>query len=126
MTDDLRLLGADDAEAAWALGSLTFGYHAQAMPETPAEPPPGRRTWGIFGADGRLLAKAVDLAQGHWFGGRSVPASGIAGVAVAADQRGRGLSRRVITRLLADVRERGAVISTLFDTTPVPYRRLGW
>ena len=126
MTHDLRLLTADDAEAAWALGSLTFGYHAQPMPAAPGEPPPGRRTWGVFGTDGRLLAKAVDLEQGHWFGGRSVPASGIAGVAVAADQRGRGHGRQVVTRLLADVRERGAVISTLFDTTPVPYRRLGW
>jgi predicted acetyltransferase len=124
--DDVRLLSSDeDAAAAWALGSLAFGYHGQEMPAAPASPPPGRWTWGIFD-DGRLVAKAVDLEQGHWFGGRSVPASGIAGVAVAADQRGRGLSRRVLTRLLTAARDRGAAISTLFDTTPVPYRRLGW
>lgn len=125
MTDDVRLLGADDASAAWALGSLSFGYHGQDMPPVPAEPPPGRWTWGIFDGD-RLVAKAVDLEQGHWFGGRSVPASGVAGVATVADQRGRGLGRTVLTRLLASARERGAAISTLFHTTAVPYRRLGW
>ena len=31
-----------------------------------------------------LVAKAVDRRQGHWFGGRLVPASGVAGVAVTA------------------------------------------
>jgi predicted acetyltransferase len=125
VTDDPRPLTGADHAAAWALGALSFGYHGQPVPDAPGEPPPGRRGWGIFAGD-RLVAKAVDLEQGHWFGGRSVPASGIAGVAVAADQRGRGLIRRLLTRLLAEARDRGAVISTLFDTTPIPYRRLGW
>lgn len=87
---------------------------------------PGRHSWGVFDESGRLVAKAVDREQGHWFGGRVVPASGVAGVAVAAEVRGTGLARTVLTRLLAGARDRGAVISTLFDTIPFPYRRLGW
>lgn len=86
----------------------------------------GMRTWGAFDDSGRLVAKAVDREQGQWFGGRIVPTSGIAGVAVAAEVRGQGLARTVLTRVLADARDRGAVISTLFDTTPFPYRALGW
>lgn len=125
MPHTVRALTDDDREAAWQLGSLTFGYHDQPMPVDWA-PTEGRQTWGVFDDDARLLAKAVDRVQGHWFGGRSVPASGVAGVAVAADQRGRGLGRAVLTRLLEGAHERGAAVSTLFDSTPGPYRRLGW
>ncbi|NUO58221.1 MAG: GNAT family N-acetyltransferase [Hamadaea sp.] len=122
---DLRELTETDAEAAWRLGSLAFGYHDRPMP-TEFGDQPGRITWGAFDRSGRLLAKAVDRDQGQWFGGRVVPTSGVAGVAVAAEARRTGLSRAVLTRLLAGARDRGAAISTLYPTTPFPYRRVGW
>jgi predicted acetyltransferase len=122
----VREITAEDAPAAWRLGSLTFGYYDRPMPEGWDRGRPGQRQWGAFDTSGRLIGKAVDREQGHWFGGRVVPASGVAGVAVEAEMRGKGIARAVLTRLLAGARDRGAVISTLFDTTPVPYRRLGW
>lgn len=126
MTYLVRPLGPEDQRLAWALGSLAFGYHEQPMPEGWSSDTPGRRTLGVFDPAGRMVAKAVDREQGQWFGGRTVPTSGVAGVATAAELRGRGLGRLVLTRLLQGARERGAVISTLFDTTPAPYRALGW
>ena len=126
MTFDIRRLGDDDTADAWALGSIAFGYHNEPMPTNWSGDRPGRRSWGVFNERGRLLAKALDREQAHWFGGNLVAASGVAGVAVAADVRGSGLGRMLLTRLLAEARERGAAISTLFHTTPVPYRRLGW
>jgi predicted acetyltransferase len=122
---DVRPIGPDDREAAWRLGSLAFGYHAEPMPEA-YDAQPGRTAWGAYDGDGRLVGKAVDREQGHWFGGRVVPTAGVAGVAVAPELRGRGVARQLLTRLLAGARERGAVISTLFPTTAVPYRRAGW
>ncbi|MEU4164829.1 GNAT family N-acetyltransferase [Actinoplanes sp. NPDC026670] len=126
MTYEVRPLGPGEQQLAWDLGSLTFGYHERPMPEGWLSDSPGRRTLGVFDPAGRLVAKAVDREQGQWFGGRIVPTSGVAGVATAAELRGRGLGRLVLTRLLQDARGRGAVISTLFDTTPGPYRALGW
>jgi predicted acetyltransferase len=123
---DVRELRHEDAEAAWRLGALAFGYHDQAMPEGWRPDSAGRRSWGVFDESGRLVAKAVDREQGQWFGGRTVPASGVAGVAVIPELRARGLGRLVLTRLLAEARARGAAISTLFPSTPFPYRRLGW
>src|SRR4051812_47543921 len=121
--DELRALKIDDASASWELSRLAFG----ADREPPAgwhDERPGRVALGIF-RDGRLVAKATDREQGHWFGGRLVPACGIAGVVVAPELRGTGLARRVLTELFAVARARGAVIATLFRTSPAPYRRLG-
>ncbi len=108
------------------MGSLAFGYHDSEMPQGWTSDTPGRKSLGMFDEGGRLVAKAVDRAQGQWFGGRVVPTSGIAGVAVQPEVRGRGLVRQVLTQVLRHARDRGAVISTLFPTTPFPYRRLGW
>ncbi|MEV6633707.1 GNAT family N-acetyltransferase [Actinoplanes sp. NPDC051470] len=126
MTYHVRPLGPADRQLAWHLGSLAFGYAEQPVPEGWTPDSPGRRVLGVFDPAGRLVAKADDREQGQWFGGRIVPVSGIAGVSTAPELRGRGLARLVLTRLLEGARERGAVISTLFDTTPAPYRALGW
>jgi len=123
---ELRALQAQDMTAAWELGSTTFGYRDREMPESWTSDSPGRNTLGAFDESGRLVAKAVDREQEHWFGGRLVPTSGVAGVAVVPEQRRGGLGRLVLTRLLAQARERGAAISTLYPTTPFPYRALGW
>lgn len=125
MGHDVRRLTDEDRRATWELGRLAFGGPREA-PTSWGAHDPNRQTWGAFDGDGRLVAKAVDRRQGHWFGGRLVPASGIAGVAVVPDLRGQGVVGQVLTPLLGAARDRGAVISTLFDTTPVPYRRLGW
>jgi predicted acetyltransferase len=125
MSYDVRLAGPEERDATWRLASLAFGYHKDPMPET-WDMAAGRTSWGAYDDGGRLVGRAVDREQAQWFGGRVVPTSGVAGVAVAPELRGRGVARVVLTRLLAGARERGAVISTLFPTTAVPYRRLGW
>jgi predicted acetyltransferase len=122
----VRTLTDADQAAAWALGAIAFGYHDRTMPEGWTSDRAGRRTWGVFDADQRLLAKAVDREQSHWFGGSLVPASGVAGVAVMPELRGQGLAGLALRQLLADARERGAAVSTLFNTTPYPYRRAGF
>jgi len=122
----LRRLTLDDGPEAFKLGSLAFGYHAQPMPESYSPAKPGWISHGAFDSEGRLVGKAVDREQGHWFGGRVVPTAGVAGVAVVPDKRRKGLARLILSRLLHEARDRGAAISTLFPTTPFPYRRLGW
>lgn len=125
MVQDIRMLEAADLASAWELSRLAFGGERQ-PPPAPLHGRPGERSWGAFDGAGRLVAQAEDRQQGHWFGGRLVPASGVAGVAVAPHVRGTGLGRRLLTALLGAARDRGAVISTLFPTTSGPYRRLGY
>jgi predicted acetyltransferase len=124
MPYQLRELTEADGEAAYRLGAIAFGYIDRPIPtEFPAQP--GRTSWGLF--DGAtLVARAIDRHQSHYYGGQAVAASGVAGVAVRPESRGTGVGRQILTHLLAAARDRGAVISTLFDSTPFPYRRLGW
>lgn len=124
MPYQLRELTEADGEAAYRLGAIAFGYIDR---PTPAEFPlyPGRVTWGLFDGDA-LIAKAVDRIQGHYYGGRLVPASGVAGVAVRPESRSSGVGQQILTHLLGQARARGALISTLFNSTPFPYRKLGW
>jgi predicted acetyltransferase len=102
---------AEDRRASWA-----------------AESEPAIREQRLLGAfDGsRLLAMARfhDLLQ-CWHG-RTVPMAGVAGVAVAPEERGRGVGRRLVTALLETVAARGYSLSVLFPSTFPLYRSLGW
>jgi predicted acetyltransferase len=120
----VRPLTAEDRAASAELSHLAFGV-GRPDPDRPPAPSPATR-WGVFDVDGRLLAKATDRPQDHWFGGLRVPAAGVAGVAVAPEARRRGLARLVMEHLLDAARQRGAVIATLFRTAPALYRRLAF
>lgn len=100
----LRRLTEADLPAAWEMTRLAFGLDRE-PPATHLKERPGRRQWGIVD-NGRLIAKAIDREQEHWFGGRLVPACGVAGVAVAPESRRTGTARRLLTAMLADARAR--------------------
>lgn len=124
---DVRRLGETDLDAAWRLSGLAFG--SPRREPDPAHAPsladPVER-WGGFDETGRLVAKVTDLHHEQWWGGRIVPASGIAGVAVESEHRGRGATRSVLTEALHGARERGAAVAALFCTSSAVYRSLGF
>lgn len=63
---------------------------------------------------------------GQWIGGRCVPMAGIDGVGIDPAARGRGHSTALMAAVLREARERGLSISTLWPSTDVPYRRVGY
>lgn len=124
MSVELRPLDEADLDAAFRLGRLAFGAPADA-----------RQRWGEQVAQsaayglvetGHLLAVGQIHAFGQYYGGRVVPMGGLAGVAVAPEQRRRGLSRVLLSGLLPALREAGHVVSALYPTVPEVYRRCGW
>lgn len=58
--------------------------------------------------------------------GRAVPMGGVGAVAVADHRRGEGIASRLLAAGLAHMADAGMAISTLYPSTPVPYRRWGW
>jgi predicted acetyltransferase len=76
--------------------------------------------------DGRLLATTRGIPMQQWFGGRPVPASGVASVATTPEVRGTGIGDALMRALLERSRESGAFVTSLFPATVPFYRRLGY
>jgi predicted acetyltransferase len=125
VTPTTRRLTADDAETARRLGWEAFGFPGTPSTEPARVDQPGMTWFGAFEGD-TLVARMVDRAYDSCFGGALVPTSGIAGVTVVVESRGRGALTPLVAATLAHARERGAAISTLFPTAPGIYRRFGY
>lgn len=121
----IRPLERSDAAEVTRLSTEAFGEYEQ--PDPPVNPldRPGRHLWCAADGD-RLSALVADREFSSWIGGAEVPTSGIASVAVEPEARGRGLLTPLFDRVLAGARERGALVSSLFPTSPGIYRRFGY
>lgn len=75
---------------------------------------------------GRLVAAARIVPFRQWWHGRAVPMSGVAGVVVAPEARGRGVGKALMSAVLERIGERGDPLSALYPSTVPLYRSLGW
>jgi predicted acetyltransferase len=124
-TVSIRPLG-DEAEAT-ALGAIegwAFGF-----------PPPESLSWfknagpenvrvALRGT--RVVGGLLLVPMGQWFGGTSVPLVGIAGVAVAPEERGRGVALALMQNALREVHARNGITSGLYPATRSLYRAVGY
>lgn len=127
MTFDVRQVSFHSAIAFQRLGGEAFGV-ARTSPPAPqpaAWPRPGATPWGAWDGD-ELVATATVRSFTSWFHGAEVPTAGLAGVTVAAERRGEGVLRPLLTTALEDARARSAVISTLYPSSAGIYRSLGY
>lgn len=76
--------------------------------------------------DGAVAATVMMVPMGQWFGGRRVEMTGIAGVGVAPERRGRGAATRLMQEALREARAQGAPLSALYPATQPLYRRVGF
>lgn len=74
----------------------------------------------------RALGCLIVIPMGHWFGGRSVPTTGIAGVAVSVEARGRGVARALMEATLREAAKNKVALSSLYPATQTLYRRVGY
>jgi len=126
MTTELRALTPDDDQALSRLMSEAFsGGSRPAAPEPEEDKDRVSTTLGVFD-DTRLVAAAT-IHDLHLIWGRAdLPMGGIAGVACAAEQRGRGHVGRLLTESLRAMRETGQFTSGLYPFAYAFYRRHGW
>lgn len=127
MSITVRPVGYDDQPAYTRLGAEAFGVPEGGRPVPTREEwaAAGFREWGAF--DGEALAARLRVyGFTSWFHGAQVPTAGVAGVAVEPEQRGAGHVAPLFAAALAEAREGGEVISTLFPSAPGIYRGLGY
>jgi predicted acetyltransferase len=77
--------------------------------------------------DGKVaIATAAEFRFLQWFAGRSIPMSGVFGVATLPEHRGGGVMREVVSSLMREAHDRGTAISALYPAVLAPYRSLGY
>lgn len=117
---------ADDDEQrriADVLGR-SFGYSAESTYER--FPVVGVDNIRVYREDTTINAGLWLVPMGQWFGGRSVPMTGIAAVGVSPEARGRGLAIRLMGEMLREQHEKKVPLSALYPATQTLYRKAGY
>lgn len=124
-----RDLTSDDLDAAFAVRTRSFGRSDPSVrgwwEGLERELMEQRRTLGVFDGD-RLVGQAKIRPFEQYWGGRSVPMAGVAGVVVSPEYRGVGVASLLMRALAHRGVELGDAISALYPATLAPYRRTGW
>ncbi|MBP2292168.1 GNAT family N-acetyltransferase [Azospirillum rugosum] len=121
---DFGPLSPADLDAAAALVRQGFGIPRENF----------ERSIALFGTDvlrglrrdGQLVGCAAVWPMDQWFGGRPVPAHGVAAVAVDPAARGRGHGSALVRGVLEEARASGAALSVLYPATLALYARAGY
>jgi predicted acetyltransferase len=80
----------------------------------------------VYRRGDRIAGGLLEIPMGQFFGGRSVPTLGVAGVGVAPHERGAGIGARMMVAMLREGRTKGFPLSTLFPASITLYRRAGY
>lgn len=121
----IRPYRAEDAAQAFQLRVMAFSgaTHVDHDPDEIYIPDDHR----IVAVDGGRVVGHLGVWPFHQaFLGRAVPMGGVGGVVAADDRRGAGIATRLLDAGVAHMASAGMAISTLYPSTPVPYRRRGW
>lgn len=126
---EVRDLTLEDRDATLDLRNRSFGPIADGgrgwFDKRFTENVQAHRALGVFhGA--QLVAAARLHAYRQLWHGCPVPMSGVAGVYVAPEWRGRGVAGLLVTEALRRSHELGDAVAVLFPSVMPPYRRLGF
>jgi predicted acetyltransferase len=73
-----------------------------------------------------VVGGLLEIPMGQFFGGVSIPTLGVAGVAVATAERGKGIGAQMMVAMLRSAKTRGFPISSLYPASVTLYRRAGY
>jgi len=127
VTLEFRRTTFADVPASRRLGAEAFGVspHPSPEPDPDSWPSANTRPW-VASDDGEVVAGLGVRSFTSWFHGARLPTAGFAGVTVAAERRGSGLLRPLMEAALAEARDLGDVVSTLYPSSAGIYRGLGY
>ncbi|MEL7243722.1 MAG: GNAT family N-acetyltransferase [Cyanobacteria bacterium J06573_2] len=73
-----------------------------------------------------IVGGLVTIPMGQWWGGKSIPMTGIAGVGVAPEFRGSGAALSLMQQAIRELYENDVSISVLYPATQRLYRKVGY
>lgn len=74
----------------------------------------------------RVLGGLALIPMGQWWGGQSVPMTGIASVGIAPEYRGVGAAIALMQAAVQELHESGVALSVLYPATQRLYRKVGY
>ena len=74
----------------------------------------------------QVVGGLVVIPMGQWWGGESVPMTGIAGVGVAPESRGSGAALSLMQQTIKELYANDVPISVLYPATQRLYRKVGY
>lgn len=80
----------------------------------------------VVEVDGTLAGTTVMAPMGQYFGSRSVPMIGVAGVTIRPEFRGKGVAKRMIAAAVQEMAATGTALSTLYPSTMPLYQSCGY
>ncbi|MFD9062332.1 enhanced intracellular survival protein Eis [Kitasatospora purpeofusca] len=120
---DVEFVEADDAQ--WKeYGALARRAYGQPVPDIARLGPHADRRLAL--RNGKIVAGGLGLLVPQWFGGRPVPAASLGCGCVAPEERGARLAAHLLQERIHALREKGAVLATLWTASGGYVRRLGW
>jgi predicted acetyltransferase len=126
---EIRAAVLDDVDGLFDLSERAFGPTPPARRdrEVPLveDAVNDGRVLGCY-EDERLVGTGRYFPMEQWWAGAPVPMAGVASVAVAPEERGRGVGARLAGALVELIAERGMPLSVLYPATAPVYRRAGY
>jgi predicted acetyltransferase len=86
----------------------------------------GRQNFRVCKCDDQVVAGLALVPCGQFFGGRSVPMTGVAMVATSPEHRGLGAASAMLNSVMHELHAAGVPISSLYPATVPLYRRAGY
>lgn len=103
---------------------VSFNYPAEKMRER--FPLVGMEHLRVYRQGSRVVAGLWVIPMGQWFGGKSVPMTGVAAVGVGPESRGQGSAAELMKNTLREMRDSGVPLSGLYPATQSLYRLVGY
>lgn len=85
-----------------------------------------RKNVRVFRRGDSVVGGFIEIPMGIFAGSRSVPTIGLAGVAVAAEARGTGVAKAMLSAWLRDLHAKRVATSVLYASTRALYRSVGY
>ena len=115
---------ARDLDAVARMIALAFGGTPEKSKDWLASG--GHDNLRVVRAGDHAVASLMRIPMGAYFGGQSVPLHGVAGVAVAPEERGSGRAAFLMREFLRTSHDEGWPLAGLYASTHTLYRKVGY
>ena len=86
----------------------------------------GRQNLRVVRQAESIIGGVALYPMGQWFGGATIPMTGLAAVGIAPEQRGTGAAAHLLTQTLRELQNEGISLATLYASTSRLYRSVGF